>query len=120
MAQVEAMLADLRWSGMPEDQIELAREEALRRWGEIDEALRIHPANETAVRLFLSMGTQWRLAGVGTMQRALIIRTGLDYGAIEVTARLLGQDAPTPDTFARLRILEGAAIEAMAEMRETR
>jgi hypothetical protein len=120
MAQVEAMLADLRWSGMPEDQIELAREEALRRWGEIDEALRIHPANETAVRLFLSMATQWRLAGVGTMQRALIIRTGLDYGAIEVTARLLGQDAPTPDTFARLRILEGAAIEAMAEMRETR
>lgn len=114
------MVADLARMGMPDEQLAQARDEAAARWGEIEEALPIHPANETAVRLFLAMGSQWRQVGVGTMQRAMIVRTGLDYPALDVVARMIGQEPPSPDTFARLRVLEGAALEAMAELREAR
>lgn len=115
--QLEEMLGELRWSGMPEDQIELARREAVLIWNKTDQVLRIHPANEPAVRLFLMLGTQWRTTSLNTMQRALLIKTGLEYGAIERTAAMAGLGEVTPDTFIRLRLLEAEALAAFSEER---
>ena len=44
--------------------------------------------------------------------------TGLDYARIEAGARLAGL-APTPEDFARLRIMEAEAMKALAERRES-
>ena len=117
-AQLEEMLDDLRWSGQPESEIAAARREAELIWNKTDQALRIHPANEAAVRLFLMLATQWRTTSLNTMQRALLIKTGLEYGAIERTAALAGLGEVTADTFTRLRLLEAEALDAFREERE--
>lgn len=63
-----------------------------------------------AVGLFLALDTQWRTAGMtGVLQ-------GLDYQAIEPTARLLGL-ALNPAAFHDLRVLEAEALKALAEKR---
>lgn len=81
---------------------------------EPDEGLAIHPDNGPAVRLLLACQTQWRTVALSTMERAEIRRTGLDYAAVEPTARMAGLEI-TPDGFARLRVLEAEAIKAWAE-----
>lgn len=61
--------------------------------------------------LFLAMDTQWRTVGMtGVMQ-------GLDYTAIEPTARLLGVET-TPQTFLDLKVMEAAAVRTLAERRK--
>lgn len=81
---------------------------------EPDQGLAIHPDNGPAVRLFLALQTQWRTLAISTMSRADLRRTGLDYGAIEPTARLLALDLDA-DLFARLRVLEVEALNAWGE-----
>ncbi len=66
------------------------------------------PENWDAMRLFLAMETQWRRAGMSG------VATGLDYSVLPAVAGLAGL-ALNADIFARLRILEGAALAAMAE-----
>lgn len=60
--------------------------------------------------LFLACGTQWRRAGMTG------IPAGLDYAGVEAAARARGV-AWTDDLLSRLRIMEGAALEAMADAR---
>lgn len=79
-----------------------------------DAGLAVHPANETAVRLFLAMGTQWSQASLSTMTKAIMVRTGLNYAAIPVTASMMGLDL-NDDVFARLRLMEGEALAAWRE-----
>ena len=58
--------------------------------------------------LFLALGTQWRMAGMAG------VLTGLDYAAIEPTARLLS--IPLDDRrFVDLREMESEAMRVMAE-----
>lgn len=61
-----------------------------------------------AIGLFCALDTQWLTAGLAG------VRTGLNYGAIEPTARLLDIDV-TPRTFLDLKIMEHEALKAQAE-----
>jgi hypothetical protein len=72
--------------------------------------LEIMPENWGALRVFLGLETQWRRAGVAG------VPTGLDYAAIPVVCSMLGVLADA-DLLARLRVIEGAALAALAERR---
>ena len=61
-----------------------------------------------AIGLFCALDTQWHTAGLAG------VRTGLNYAAIEPTARLLGI-AVTPRTFLDLKIMEHEALKVQAE-----
>jgi len=73
-----------------------------------DEVVAIHPDNVETVTLFAALSTQWRHAGLTG------VRIGLDYQAIEPTARMLGITL-NPNIFSGLRVME---MEALAAMRE--
>lgn len=73
------------------------------------QGLPVMAENRPAVRLFMAVGTQWRFAGFGRP-------TGLDYAAVEATAR--GHDmAWNNDLIWRIRVMER---EALASLRESR
>lgn len=62
--------------------------------------------NRLAVRVFLAMGTQWRVGAGGP--------TGLDYGALpEIWRRLEVPPDERDAVFMDLRVLEGAALDEM-------
>lgn len=68
----------------------------------------VWPENETTLRVFIAMGTQWRAGFSGP--------TGLDYGALPAVMRLTGVPrAEWPDVFAGLREMEA---EALLQMRK--
>lgn len=69
------------------------------------EDFQVLPENWPALRLFLAMQTQWRAAAMGGL-------IGLDYGVLDGVARLSGI-VLDEDVFARLRILEMAALEVV-------
>lgn len=98
--------------GFSAEAVAAMRAEATRATGET--ALAIHPDNVVAVRWLLATQTQWRWVSLSTMQRAELRRTGLDYPAVEVTARQRGLET-TPDDFARLQVLEAHCLTAWAE-----
>lgn len=64
------------------------------------------PENREAVTLFLSCETQWRRAGLAG------VPTGLDYAGVTAAAKFMKIE-PTPALFAKLRVIEAAAIEAL-------
>ena len=66
------------------------------------------PENLDAVHVFAAAGTQWRRGGMTG------VATGLDYAGVEATARALGI-AWSRDLLEKLRTMESAALEAMAE-----
>jgi hypothetical protein len=72
------------------------------------EVIEVWPENWDAMRIFLGLETQWRRAGMAG------VPVGLDYAALPVVATALGVPL-LEDLLARLRILEGAALTAMAE-----
>ncbi|MFN3371638.1 MAG: DUF1799 domain-containing protein [Sphingomonadaceae bacterium] len=61
-----------------------------------------------AAMLFLGLETQWRMAGMGA------VPTGIDYAALEPTARLLGIKLDGA-LFMDLRLMEGEALKTIAE-----
>ncbi len=72
------------------------------------------PASDApSVALFLALGTQWRRHGMTGM------RLGIDYTAIEPTARL-HDIATSPAIMADIRLMEGAALDAFAERERRR
>lgn len=77
---------------------------AAARWGDDapSSAPVIWPDMQDAVALFFSMSTQWRWTGAGM---AGAFRTGLDYTALEATARAAGLEM-TPGLFDDIRTLE--------------
>jgi hypothetical protein len=74
--------------------------------------IEIEPENRDTVRLFFALSTQWRFmaAGLGAAMRA-----GLDYAAIEPTARLMGLEEALKALFPGLQLMEAEALAATAE-----
>lgn len=70
------------------------------------ENAQIWPDMRESVALFFNLATQWRWSSAGM---AGAWRVGLDYPAVEVTARLSGLDM-TPAVFSDIRILEQEAL----------
>lgn len=96
--------------GLPQDYIAAAMADFAKAAAPEDD-FPVLPANETAVRLFQALQTQWRTTAISTMAKAVIVRTGLEYTAIEPTARMSGL-ALEGDDFIRLRVMETAALNA--------
>ena len=79
----------------------------------MDPDFEVWPENWTAVRVFSMLSTQWRHGFAGP--------TGLDYNAIDVVVEKSGLSEDVRDDdhfFDSIRVLEGAALEKMAEDRE--
>ena len=68
----------------------------------------VMPGNWGAVRVFFARGSQWRRAGM------LGVAVGLDYAALPVVCDALAVPMDEP-LLARVRVLEGEAVEAMFE-----
>lgn len=103
----EDSLADeLRQFGATDEQIEQTRIRAARQADR--ELIEVHADNWDTVRVFEALGTQWRFAGLQGM------RVGLDYQAIEPTARLLGVEI-TERRFAELRLMEQVAMRELGK-----
>ena len=61
-----------------------------------------------SIGLFMALDTQWKTAGLAG------IRTGLDYGAVEPAARMLGLQME-PQIFVDLRVMEAEALKVQSE-----
>lgn len=75
----------------------------------------VWPEHRQAFDVFCAMQTQWRMGG-GGMGGSM--PTGLDYPALQSVMQLL--EVPVADlmqVFADVRVMEGAALYAMAEAR---
>lgn len=79
-----------------------------------DDRFEVEAVNAPAVRLFMALQTQWRAVSVSSWSRVEIRRLGLDYAAIEPTARLAGLELDADD-FTRLRVMEVEALTAWNE-----
>lgn len=110
--ELDRVAADMARMGFGEAAIAQMRAKAAS--AEPDTGLAIHPENGAAVRLLLALQTQWKVVVLSTMERSELRRTGLDYAAIEPTARMSGLEI-SDDVFLRLRVLESTALNAWAE-----
>ena len=113
-AEVERLVDDLRAFGASEAQVAQAVASVQGRVE--DPVFLVHPENVVAVKLFAALMTQWNVVPLSTMASARIIRTGLNYAAIEPAARMEGL-VMAPDDFLRLRRMEHVAIKAWSEQR---
>lgn len=113
--ELEQVADDYEWMGAPAEVVAQIRAEA--RGTEPDTGFAVHPENETAVRLFLQLGTQWSWISLSTMAKAMMVRTGLRYETVEPTARMAGLTIGEGD-FARLRLMESEALVAWRESAE--
>lgn len=102
----DSVTEDLECLGAPADVVAAAGEAA--KAGSV--AMEILPANWRAVTLFVAAGSQWRFAGMDG------VPTGLDYAGVEAAARMSGIEM-SATLFARLRVMEGAALAAYGETR---
>lgn len=75
----------------------------------MDAAIHILPCNVKTVRLFIGMGTQWRMGMNGAY--------GLDYSALPVVAQALGVRL-RPGRFEGLRIMEAEVLRRWERRRE--
>ena len=77
-------------------------------------AFEVYPENWTALQLFLRLATQWRLVGLSTMVGARLIQTGLDYGVVEPTMRLMGiKSRHRAALFDKLQAMEQAVLDVV-------
>ena len=75
--------------------------------------VRVWPEHHLSFDVFCAMQTQWRMGGGGMGGS---VPTGLDYPALQAVMQLL--DVPEADrvqVFADVRVMEGAALDAMGE-----
>ena len=72
-----------------------------------DPVFEVDPENWDAVVLFMRSQTQWTVGGTGQ-------RTGLDYSAVEVVARLSRVEF-TPDLFDQVQLLELTVINELSK-----
>lgn len=74
-------------------------------FGPKEEGFQVWPENWPAVEAFLAVQTQWSIGMAGP--------TGLDYTRVRAGLELAGMQV-TPELFQKLRILESAALSALA------
>ena len=68
--------------------------------------------NVQSVNLFLAVGTQWRVGGMGGA-------TGLDYGGVQAAMQLLGiKHGQRTELFALVQIMEAAVLDEWGRRRE--
>lgn len=61
----------------------------------------------------MGMATQWKTA---SLPMGGAVRTGLDYNALEPTARSMGFEVPiSPETFSYLRAMEAEALNVWSK-----
>lgn len=84
-----------------------------------DDVFELDKENGDAFALFCACQTQWRQSALATLEQAELIRTGLDYPAVEVAARALDLDW-TGELLAQIQALEAAAMLAWAGVRRAR
>jgi hypothetical protein len=84
-----------------------------RRGASADQPIELGPDEQEPVLLFLALGTQWRRAGLAGE------RAGLDYAAVEPTARMM-EVKMTPRLLADLRMMEQEALIVFAEQARRR
>lgn len=95
---------------MPEEQIAAAAA-AEKAGGDSESGVEVWPDNWRAVRLFLAVETQWRLAlGFGVS-----VHSGLDYCGVEAAMRRLRIDDADGELFADLQEMERAALPILNE-----
>jgi len=99
---------------VPEDQIAAAaaaERAASEQDGEQTDGVGVWPDNWRAVRLFLAVETQWRVAlGFGVS-----VHSGLDYSGVEAAMRRLKIDDEDGELFADLQEMERAALPILNE-----
>lgn len=69
---------------------------------------KVYRSNWDTVQLFLALRTQWMVGMSGP--------TGINYVAIEPTARLMDLQV-TPEIFNGIRLMEGSAMETMRDQK---
>lgn len=111
---MERIADDMAAFGYAAEAVDQVRLKA--RLAEADEGFAVHPDNVRAVKLLLAMQTQWRMVALSTATAAVLIRTGLEYAALESTARLAGVVIEAGD-FDRLQFMEHEALAAWREER---
>jgi hypothetical protein len=75
--------------------------------------LAVWPDNIAAVNTFISMGTQWRTAGMSGLP------IGLDYAALPAVLRMSAiPRAQWPEIFDSIRVMEDAALQTMQRLRK--
>lgn len=80
---------------------------------ESDDMFGVLPANWPAMTAFLACETQWRMVPFATRTVSRMIRTGLDYAALDVVLRRRGA---ADEVFGDVCEIEAGALEAFAEM----
>jgi hypothetical protein len=76
-----------------------------------EEVIQIWDINAAAFEAFLALETQWRVVGLAGLATVRLVKTGLDYCAVEMVLRrreLL--DHPT--AFDDIRVMENASLAA--------
>jgi len=79
----------------------------------------VEAANQDALSLFIHSETQWRYVSLTTLERAELIRTGLDYAAVEAAAHGLGLEW-SEGLVSGIRTMERETLKIEAEQRRTR
>jgi hypothetical protein len=81
-----------------------------------EEVLEIWDINADVFGAFLALETQWRVVALVGMESARIVRTGLDYAAVDVVLRRRGLDGAQP--FDDIAVMEQASMAAFGEAAE--
>ncbi|WOF75311.1 DUF1799 domain-containing protein [Parvibaculaceae bacterium PLY_AMNH_Bact1] len=79
----------------------------------------VEAANQEALSLFIHSETQWRYVSLTTLARAELIRTGLDYAALEAAAHGLGLEW-SDGLVSGIHTMERETLAVEAEQRRKR
>lgn len=77
-----------------------------------EDVFEIWDINVAAFEVFRALDTQWHCVALSTMSAARLVRTGLDYTAVEIVMRRQGLP---DDQFALIQAMEQAALDAYTE-----
>lgn len=107
----DSTVEDMRSFGAPESEIQRWQAEQAKETGDAPHTgtIVLPPDCKQAVEIFLAVDTQWNRLLVG--QR--LIATGLSYPGVDAALRFL-RIKRTPEVFADLKLMEDAALVAMA------
>lgn len=109
-------MQDARRFGLPEEAIDAIRSAlSLSAAGEVE----VWPEHADIVDAFLAASSQWRTSPIGGGMAAPVnvFWLGLDYAGARIGIELAGI-AITPELWAGVRVMEGAARDALNGVRE--